>query len=200
MKITVKHDSVLNADCDILIINLFEGIKIPGGATGAIDKALNNKISYVIRNSDYDDEDEYQGNFTGKLNEICFFPSLDRILAKQILIVGLGNSSDFSVNKIKVISKTAIEYASISDPSKVSTILHGAGIAGYKPFDCAEMIIEGILLGLKKMNNYNLKEFEIIENNISKIASIKRGIESGKKVFLMNNASIYSPITFPKIK
>ncbi|HZW98842.1 MAG TPA: hypothetical protein VFF10_02170, partial [Trueperaceae bacterium] len=37
---------------DALIVNLFEGVTSPGGATGAVDKALNGQLSEAITAGD----------------------------------------------------------------------------------------------------------------------------------------------------
>ena len=57
MKFIVVQDDILNVKADALVVNLFEGVTIPGGATGAVDKACQGLISSVIA----------QGEFEGKL-------------------------------------------------------------------------------------------------------------------------------------
>ena len=49
MEIKVKQGTLTDVACDVLIVNLFEGVTVPGGATGAVNSALDNIISsYVI--------------------------------------------------------------------------------------------------------------------------------------------------------
>ena len=48
MKIRLETSSVTDCKCDALIINEFEGVKHPGGATGAVDKALGGEISKLL--------------------------------------------------------------------------------------------------------------------------------------------------------
>jgi len=44
--------NIQDADADTLIVNLFEGVKTPGGATGAVDRALNGAISEMAAAGD----------------------------------------------------------------------------------------------------------------------------------------------------
>ena len=56
MNIEVQVQDVLTYKGDALIVNLFDGVKKPGGATGAVDQALGGLISQAIA----------QGEFRGK--------------------------------------------------------------------------------------------------------------------------------------
>ena len=49
MEVKVKAQDLLSYEGDALIVNLFEGVKQPGGATGAADKALAGAISAAVR-------------------------------------------------------------------------------------------------------------------------------------------------------
>ena len=58
MNATVKQGSLTKTQCDALIVNLFEGIKQPGGATGAVDNALGGAISRQIEEEEFFEESE----------------------------------------------------------------------------------------------------------------------------------------------
>ena len=183
MELKVKSDSIANVSCDVLVVNLFEGIKTPGGATGAVDKALDNLISsYVIEKE----------KFKGKLNEIYVLPTYGKIPADKVLIVGLGKSDEFNLNKIREISAKVIKKVKSLKAKKVCSILHGAGIAGLDAFDCAQMIAEGSIIGDYSFAKYKSKKedeennkneiesLEIVEVDASKLESIEKGLEKGK--------------------
>jgi len=185
MKITLKQGSLSEAVCDVLVINLFEGVKTPGGGTGAVDKALDNLISsYVIEKEE----------FKGKLNEMYVLPTHGKIPADKVLIVGLGKAKDFNLGKIREISSKVIKKVKSLKTKNVCTILHGAGTAGLEAFDCAQMITEGSIIGnydfckykTKKDNDDNNKKeidtLEIIELDSSKQKDISGGIEKGSVI------------------
>ncbi|OGI00005.1 MAG: hypothetical protein A2Y25_02160 [Candidatus Melainabacteria bacterium GWF2_37_15] len=183
MKITARQGSLTDASCDVLVVNLFEGVKTPGGGTGAVDKALNNLISsYVIEKEE----------FKGKLNQMYVLHTYGKIPADKILIVGLGKSEDFSLNKIREISSKVIKKVKSLKAKKVCTILHGAGTAGLEDYSCARMIAEGAIIGNYSFDKYKTKDkeekedkkeietLEIVELDSSKLESINKGIETGK--------------------
>ncbi len=181
MEIKVKQGSLTDVSCDVLVINLFEGVKNPGGGTGAVDKALNGLISsYVI---------EKEG-FKGKLNEMYVLPTHGKIPADKVLIAGLGKPGDFNPNKIREVSSKVIKKAKSLKAKTICTILHGAGSAGLEDENCARMLAEGAIIGNYSFDKYKTKKdedkekeirsLEIIEIDASKPGNINKGIETGK--------------------
>ena len=182
MELKVKKDSLTNISCDVLVVNLFEGVKTPGGGTSAVDKALNNLISsYVIEKE----------KFKGKLNEIYVLPTYGKIPADKVLVVGLGKSEEFNLNKIREVSAKIIKKVKSLKAKNVCSILHGAGTAGLDAFNCAQMIAEGSIIGDYEFKKYKSKDddennkneielLEIVELDESKLESIEKGLKKGK--------------------
>ncbi len=181
MEIKFKKASLTEVECDVLVVNLFEKVKTPGGATGAVDKALDNLISaYVIKKE----------GFKGKLNETYVLPTHGKIPADKVLLVGLGKPEDFNLNKIREISSKVIRKTRGLKAKTVCTILHGAGTAGLEASQCAQMIAEGSLLGIYDFDKYKskkedddkkktLKTLEIVEFDEDKQEGVRQGIEKG---------------------
>ena len=180
MEIRLKQGSLTDIKADIVVINLFEGVKTPGGATGAIDKALDNLISsYVI---------EKEG-FKGKLNEIYVLHTHGKIPADKVLIVGLGKSEEFELNKIREVASKVIKKAKALKTKSIVSILHGAGTAGLDPAECAQAIAEGSLIGNYSFSKYKsddddepkeeLELFTIVEMDQNKLEKAQSGIEKG---------------------
>lgn len=180
MEIKVTQGSLAEAQGDVLVVNLFEGVKNPAGATGSVDKALDGIISsYIIEKE----------NFKGKLNEVYVIPTYGKIPADKVLIAGLGKPEDFNLNVIREVASTVIKKAKSLKAKKVCSVLHGAGIGGLNPSDCAQMISEGSILGAYKFskylskpeeNNTEINELEIIEFDPAKIGEISKGLTKGK--------------------
>ena len=187
MKISVKQGSLTDQACDVIVVNLFEGVKAIGGSTGVVDKALDGLISdYIIEQQD----------FKGKFAEISVVPTYGKIPAKQLMLVGLGKSEEFDLNKIRVLaSKVIKKCASLPKVKKVCSILHGAGIGGFNPYDCAKVIAEGTILGAYSFDKYKseknedkkISEFEIVEIEPSVIDQVQKGIENGEIVAKATN-------------
>ena len=47
LKIDVQSADIIGIDTPALVVNLFRGVKKPGGATGAVDKALGGVITQL---------------------------------------------------------------------------------------------------------------------------------------------------------
>lgn len=178
MNIKILNQSILDFSGDFLIINLFEGVKMPGGATGAIDKAMDGAITEMIKN----------GELTGKLGEIVVFPTLGRLKVNKILIVGLGKKEKFDLEQIRKASGSVALAVKKTKAKIVGTIIHGAGIGGIDPELCARALVEGTILGLyefnayKKNKNNGIENFFVIEMDKQKIKKIEKGAELGKTI------------------
>ncbi len=101
MKVTLESKSITEIKCDVLIVNEFEGIKHPGGATGAIDKALDGEISKLLAS----------GEITGKLGETVPVRTFCKLPADEVINVGLGKSTEFDYDKVRIVADAAIKAA-----------------------------------------------------------------------------------------
>lgn len=175
MKITVSHQSVTEFSGDAIIVNLFKGVKSPGGATGAIDRALNGMITKMIASRE----------ISGKLGETTAIHTFGKIAADKVIVIGLGMSGDFGADAIRKAAGAAVKCARSIKANVVGTILHGAGIGGFRAEQAAQCVCEGTLLALyaftayKKPETNDPTEFVIVEKDKRKLASIKRGISTG---------------------
>mgnify|MGYP003551962172 CR=1 FL=1 len=52
MNFEVSNGDISKTAADAIVVNLFEGVTAPGGATGAVDKALDGAISKLIAQGD----------------------------------------------------------------------------------------------------------------------------------------------------
>lgn len=177
MNFTVEKGSLTEVNADVVIVNLFEGVTSPGGATGAIDQKLNGAISDFVINKE---------GFKGKFGKMYVLPVLGNENFSKVLIVGLGKSEDFSLNKVRELSSKIIQKCSSLDNVKtVASLLHGAGVAGLDPFSCAQMMAEGTLIGSYNFDKYKsdkennkVEEFKIIEIDD---CNYKKALEGAKK-------------------
>ena len=52
MDVLIRSGSIQEVDADAIVVNLFEGVTEPGGATGAVDKALDGTIRDLVVNGE----------------------------------------------------------------------------------------------------------------------------------------------------
>ncbi len=180
MEIRAVHGSLTEQSVDALIVNLFEGVKVPGGGTGAVDRAMGGLISRTIQDED----------FAGKLGQILVLRGCGDMPAKKVLVVGLGKQEKFGSYEIMRASAAAIRKCRGMRARSVGSILHGAGIAGLPAIDCAKAVTLGTLLGAYEFtrlksrdNNADFPEyFAIVEMSSEKLPHIRQGIQHAKMI------------------
>ncbi len=175
MEVQIIQGSIQEQTADTMIVNLFEGVTAPSGATGAVDKALNGAISELIAN----------GDISGKAGEVGVVYPRGLIAAKRVLIAGLGKQDEFDLEGVRQAAATAVTRARDLNAQAVATIVHGAGIAGLPGGAAAQATTEGTLLALyrfdatkEKEPQNEIKSFTIVEFDESKLAAMKGGVDT----------------------
>lgn len=180
MKISVAQGSIQDSKDDTIIVNLFEGVTVPAGATGAVDQALGGAISELIAN----------GDLTGKSGTVSVFYPREKLAAKRVLVVGLGKSEAFNLENVRKAAATGIKQARELNAVNVATIVHGAGIAGLPVDEAAQATIEGSVLGLyqyqaekiKPNSKYKIESLTIVEFDPAKLSLIESGVRVGESI------------------
>ena len=177
MKIVVKAGDITSIETDAIVVNLFEGVDRPGGATGAVDKALDGAITKLIQ----------QGEIKGKLNEVAIVHSLGKVPARIVAVVGLGKQGDLTIDKIRGLAAEFCRSLRRLNCRRIATIVHGAGVGGFEPDASAQAIVEGSVLGLYRFRKHISKEPEspdveeliIVERDATKAKAFEKACQKG---------------------
>jgi leucyl aminopeptidase len=177
MQIKLQSGDISQVQADAIVVNLFEGITVPGGGTGAVDRALDGAISRVIAD----------GDCRGKEGEVTLIHTLGKLPAPRVVVAGLGKAEKFSLDKVRSTSAGVVRYLRRLRCEKAATITHGAGIAGLDAEACAQAIAEGTLMGLYQFKRHkkadeDAKEFTeltLVEHDSGKLGALERGVERG---------------------
>ncbi len=86
MELKVEVGDIATWKGDGIIVNLFEGVTKPAGATGAVDQALNGLLSRLIAKNAID----------GKLGSATVVHTLDRLPAERVCVVGSGKETEYT--------------------------------------------------------------------------------------------------------
>ncbi len=156
MKIEVGIGDIARWEDEVIVVNLFEGVGHPGGATGAVDAALGHQITAMIAT----------GDITGRFKEVNVFPSFDRIPGNRVMVVGLGKRDDFTLDRVREVSAAAAVKVRDMGLRTFATIVHGAGVGSLDLGDAAEAVVEGTLLGLYRYTEHKT------ENDKKKVESV----------------------------
>ena len=181
MKINVELTDITTADTPALIVNLFKGVDVPGGATGAVDRALDGMITRLIED----------GEITGKKGEMTLLHTMGKIAPARVVVAGLGSQEDFDTEVVRRVSSEAVRFLRRRGIASAVTIAHGAGIGGLEPEESGQAIAEGSMLGLYRFDRYHTNgdgadgEFEdlvVAELDSVRADSIRQGVERGQAI------------------
>ena len=186
MEIKVVSGDITSTKADVIIVNLFEGVKNPGSGTGAADKALGGLITTELANSDV---------FTGKLGQTLVLPTLGKLPARHIIVVGLGKQKDITAFTLRRASAAAVRAAKKLKASSATTLLNSAGVGGFDTHAAARVLAEGALLGnyefaLRKTDKKtgkpaqgsSLKKLTVVEFEKKKLSAIEKGLKLGSVI------------------
>ena len=178
MRVTVVQADMTQISTPALIVNLFEGVEQPGGATGTVDHALDGAISWLIR----------EREIKGKKGEMTLIHTLGRITPARVLVAGLGKQDSFDRHVVREVIAEACRFLRRRGVARATTIAHGAGIGGMTGRESGQAIAEGASLGLYRFSNYmtsdesgkdQFEELSIVERDPSKIADLEAGVQQG---------------------
>ncbi|MDY6916660.1 MAG: leucyl aminopeptidase [Chloroflexota bacterium] len=178
MNVRVVSGDITGIKADAIIVNLFEGVTTPAGATGAVDKALGGLITRLIAD----------GEIKGKLSEMTLIHTVNKLASPRVIVAGIGKEGELSPLKIRGVAAEACRFARKASAGRVATIAHGAGTGGIDTETSAQAVTEGSILGLytfrkhktKKDDEKEVEEVLIIERDKSVVARLKRGLARGK--------------------
>jgi leucyl aminopeptidase len=183
LEIKVIVGDIAQIEADAIVVNLFEGVEQLGGATAAVDEALDAAISSLIS----------RGEIKGKFGEVSILHAYGKLPAEIVAIAGLGKRQDFNVNKIRGLAGEFCRALRKLNCHKIATILHGAGIGGIELEASAEAVVEGTLLGLYSFTKYKKPEYEdiaemlIVVREKEKVPILEPAIDKGKVIASATN-------------
>ncbi|MBI5293163.1 MAG: leucyl aminopeptidase [Chloroflexi bacterium] len=179
MNITVTLGNIADQSASAIVVNLFEGLQNPAGATRAMDAKLGSAIRALI----------VSGDFKGKLGETAVLYPHENALTTRVIIVGLGKSGEFSVDHARQAAGAAAAKAVALGCRTIATVVHGAGGGGLEAKAAARAVAEGVELGAYQFAEYKskaelalLESATLVEMDEAKIADMEAGARQGQAV------------------
>ncbi|MCB8927826.1 MAG: leucyl aminopeptidase [Ardenticatenaceae bacterium] len=173
MKIVVSQGEIQASAADTIIVNLFNDVTTPSGATGAIDQALDGAISELIAS----------GDLTGKAGEVGVLYPRGAMAAKRVLVVGLGQRDGFGLEGVRQAAANGIKQAHKLKAKNITTIVHGAGVGNLDVEAAAQATVEGSLLATYRFAAtkqepeppHEIESLTIVEFDGDKVTAIEAG-------------------------
>ena len=192
MDIRVVVGDVARFRGDALVVNLFEGVKAPGGATAAVDGALSGAIRTLIQ----------AGEVTGKWGEQTLVHTLGKVPVGRVLVMGLGKKEQFTLDRVRIVSAEAAKRLRKIGARRIGSIVHGAGTspgaAGFTAAEATQALVEGLLLGLYRFTRYKqenedsrkrIESLTIVERDREKLRAMGEAVRRGRIVAEATNAA-----------
>ena len=192
MQLKAAKADVTTIETPALLVNLYQGVARPGGATGAVDKALDGQIADLIAD----------GEITGKPGEVTIVHTAGRLPARRVVVVGLGQKDTCDLETVRRAMGSATQRLLQHGITRFHTILHGgAGLSdGADTRAIAQAIAEAAVMAGFKDDRYKtvpeekepgrteprekkeLAGFTVVEADGRKLPAIRRGLDRGEKL------------------
>ncbi len=172
MDLRVQQGSVTDIKTPLLVVNLFEGVTQPGGATGAVDAALDGQISRLIAD----------GEITGEAASVHVIHNSGHasLKADRVAVVGLGKQAEFEPETVRVAAALAARKARDLKLDAFATIVHGAGVGGLDLDDAGRATIESSVLSLYRYERF--KEATKSKHQVSSMTVVEQDAERARRL------------------
>ncbi|MGD8791352.1 MAG: leucyl aminopeptidase [Anaerolineae bacterium] len=180
MEINVVAGQIQAREDELIVVNLFEDTKEPGGATAAVDQALSGAIRELVAD----------GDFRGKKGEIAILYPRGAIPAGRVVVVGLGPPEKFGRQVIREAAAAAAKKARDLGVESFSSIVHGAGAGGLGAEAAAQAVVEGTILGLYRFRELKNQDperpdpgrFTLVQFDETQVPQVEAGATTGQIV------------------
>ncbi|HEY7585073.1 MAG TPA: leucyl aminopeptidase [Candidatus Deferrimicrobiaceae bacterium] len=178
MKIELVIGDIIRQKADMVVVNLFEGEKIPGGATGAADAAIGGAIKAAVRD----------GDFQGKWGETLLLRPGRGLASRRVLVLGLGKKEKFTPDLVRQSVLPVMRVAKKLKLKTVASVIHGAGAGGLDPRTAARFAALGAALSGYEYDRYKsekasrVERFQWVERNRAHAGPVKAGLDEGARL------------------
>jgi leucyl aminopeptidase len=172
VELRVQQGSVTDIETPLLVVNLFEGVTQPGGATGAVDTALGGQIARLIAD----------GEITGESASVHVIHNAGNngLKARRIAVVGLGKQDEFEPEAVRVGAALAARKARDLNLDSFATIVHGAGAGGLDFDDAARGTVESSVLALYRYEQF--KEATKSRHEVSSLTVVEQDADRARRL------------------
>jgi leucyl aminopeptidase len=175
MQVEGARSGVTDLDVQAVAVSVFQGEKPDSGLLQELDRASGGLVTSVLETEE----------MKGKEGETVYLhlTGTKEIKAQRLLLVGVGEKSDFQLGKTAQMAGTAARFLRARNAKSIAIVSRGEGDAQ----DLAATVVEGAIMGLFEPDKYRTidKEGRQIDRLVVLIEgankdSIARGVERGK--------------------
>lgn len=176
----VVDENLAHTDADTLIVSHFRGAAELDPSSAAIDAAMGGALSALLAN----------GDFTGRFGEVAVLYSAGCLIARRIILIGLGSREDFTLEAARRASATAVRRARDLGADHVATAVPAAGASGAPAERLAQATLEGALLGVYCFGGWRgeaaresrIHHVMLVEQDPEKLEGVREGARVARAV------------------
>ncbi|MBW8000427.1 MAG: leucyl aminopeptidase [Planctomycetes bacterium] len=166
---------------DLLCVALFSKAKTLEKTCERLDKKLGGAIAKLIK----------LGDFKGSEGEIAVLYGNNKISAKRVMLVGLGEKKKVTLDTLRSAASKAASKAVALKAATLSLALHSAVGDKFDNEALAQAIAEGVCIGGYRYDEYITEsengrlgslKVELIDSNLAKLEKLSKGIKNGSVV------------------
>lgn len=178
MEVQVVAKALQEAETEVLVLTVFEDELDKLDYLSGLDEQLGGKLSRMTSS----------GEIQGKYREFTLL-HVDGIGPKRLLIMGLGKRKDFSLDRIRSIAANSARYARRINVREMA--IHDFSHCSVSPGECAEALVEGVILGMYRFDKYKtkkknaeklLQKIKIIAQSEEAVAALTKSADTGKNL------------------
>lgn len=178
MDIRTVQGDITKVESPAIVVNMFEGVAEPSGATGAVDQALQGAIAALIAD----------GEIKGGKGEMTLVHTLGKLAARRVLVAGLGKAEDLTVDVVRGAAGETARFLRTKGVVSFASVVHGSGGGGLDAEACAQAMAEGALMGLYRFNRHksddgqpdDMVQMTIVERDGDAVDRIEAGLVRGR--------------------
>ena len=180
MKIRVQRGNATAYRTEALVALHFEDGILAQEPAGLVDRASGGQIGNLIAS----------GDFRGKLYQTAVIRTGGAMLARRIVVVGLGKRADFNLEKLRGAYAAAARQVRDLNLKDFALAVDG-GVFDLPLPQVAEAILEGALLGLYRFTPYktvdresmtDVRDIHVIEDDAERLKAIGKAAGTAEAV------------------
>jgi len=165
-------------ETDLLAIGQFSDVKAPDTLSREIDRKLNGEIGRLIK----------LGDFRGKEGTSAVIYGNDRIGARRILLIGMGEKKKATLDTVRRAAANAAKRSVEIKAKSLSLALHRAFSERFDLTAMGRAMAEGTYLGSYRYDEFVTESengrlsslsVEVIDSDSAKIKKLDNGVKSG---------------------
>ncbi len=181
MKFNVKTTKPESEKLDALVLGVFEGEKKLSADVAAIDKAMGGMIAEVVSGAE----------FTGKAGSHVLLPTMGKIGARRLLLLGMGKRASFKLDSLRQAAGRAAQLVRDYKFKTAGAPLADHAGAAFPARLHGQTLAEGILMALYDYGAYKTERedaerpvFEAVTlfAPAAETAALKAGLADGERI------------------